>query len=571
MAGAFAALAASLAALAIPQVLERVVNGPLLSSQSTAGLLQAVGLVLGLGVAEAVFILARRALVLTPSTHVEARMRGALFAHLQDLPIGFHDRWSGGQLLSRSMADLGIMRRWIAFGVVLLVVNLTTILVGVGLLISLAGWLGLLYLAGAIPVVVLGFRFSREFRVIARLSQDQTGDLSTAVEESVHGIRVLKAFGRGGQALDSFTGQAGALRQTELDKARSLSRIVMALTLIPEVTLGLCLFIGVGVAANDGISVGSLVAFFATAAVVNTPVEQLGQLMSMTLAARTAMDRYTEVLDTRNTVRDPEHPATIEAPRGALELRDVHFHYADAPEREIVDGADLRVEPGETVALVGLTGSGKTTLASLVPRLYDVTAGQVLIDNVDVRALTRSELRTHVAIAFEDATLFSATVRENVLLGAPPGTPQEQEHALQEALRIAQAHFVHALPDGMDTTIGEEGLSLSGGQRQRLALARAVAARPRVLVLDDPLSALDVNTEALISADLAQHLAEVTTLIVAHRPSTVALADRVAVLQGGRITGLDTHSALLAEHAHYRHIISSLGRNAQQQQERVHL
>ena len=262
------------------------------------------------------------------------------------------------------------------------------------------------------------------------------------------------------------------------------------------------------------------------------------------------------MLDEPVAVTDPAEPATIPDPRGRLEFRGVHFRYADAPETapDLIDGVDLVIEPGETLALVGLTGSGKSTLTALPPRLYDVTGGAILLDGVDIRQLRLGELRRHIAMAFEDATLFSDTVRANVLLGAPVAS----DELLEEALGVAQAGFVHDLPDGVDTVIGEEGLSLSGGQRQRLALARAVAARPSVLVLDDPLSALDVETERLVEAALRRVLSTTTALVVAHRPSTVMLADRVAVLENGRITGVGRHSELLATHDHYRYVISSL-------------
>jgi ATP-binding cassette subfamily B protein len=269
-----------------------------------------------------------------------------------------------------------------------------------------------------------------------------------------------------------------------------------------------------------------------------------------------------DVLNEENDIIDPETPKTIAEPRGELAFRNVHFRYQDAKdhERDLLDGVDLVLRPGETMALVGLTGSGKTTLTTLPTRLYDVTGGAVELDGVDVRDLRLDELRRHISMAFEDATLFSASVRENVLLGRDDlrlGTP-EAEAVLEEALQVAQAHFAYDLPDGLDTTVGEEGLSLSGGQRQRLALARAVAAKPAVLVLDDPLSALDVDTEALVEAALRRVLATTTALIIAHRPSTVALADRVAVLQDGRVTAVGTHSELLASSTHYRHVISSL-------------
>jgi len=268
------------------------------------------------------------------------------------------------------------------------------------------------------------------------------------------------------------------------------------------------------------------------------------------------------VLDEPNPITDPETPTTVAEPRGRLTFENVHFRYQDAAADvpDLVDGVDLELEPGETMALVGLTGSGKTTLTALVTRLYDVSSGAIKLDGVDIRDLTREELRRRIAMAFEDATLFSASVRDNVLLGRPElaDDPTAAERVMTEALEIAQAEFVAELPDGANTTVGEEGLSLSGGQRQRLALARAVAANPAVLVLDDPLSALDVDTEARVEAGLRRVLATTTALIVAHRPSTVQLADRVALLQDGRVTAVGTHSELLASNEHYRYVISSL-------------
>jgi ATP-binding cassette, subfamily B, bacterial len=263
-------------------------------------------------------------------------------------------------------------------------------------------------------------------------------------------------------------------------------------------------------------------------------------------------------------VTDPADPKTIAAPTGRLTFDDVHFRYQDAAADvdDLLDGVRLDLEPGETMALVGLTGSGKTTLTALTTRLYDVTGGAVRLDGVDIRDLTREELRRHIAMAFEEATLFSASVRDNVLLGRPdlavPERAAEAERVMREALDIAQAEFVQELPEGVETKVGEEGLSLSGGQRQRLALARAVAAAPAVLVLDDPLSALDVDTEARVEAGLRRVLAKTTALVVAHRPSTVQLADRVALLEDGRVTAVGTHSQLLADNEHYRFVISSL-------------
>lgn len=559
--GGVAALLAGLVALGIPLVLQALVDGPLSSGDADAVWPAAI-LVFVLGALEAAFIMARRFLVLTPGTHVEAAMRTTLYARLQDLPVAFHDKWESGQLLSRAMTDLGLIRRWLSFGLVLLVVNLVTIVVGSVVLFFWNWILALVFLVCSIPLWIYGYVFEQKYSVVARRSQDQQGDLATAVEESVHGIRVLKAFGRGKHSLEKFTRQADALRGTELDKARAIAGIWLWLLLVPDVAFALCLGGGVWLVADGQMTGGELLAFFATATVLRFPIESIGFLLSMTFDTRTAIDRLFEVLDEPNPITDPDAPSTVTEPRGRLAFEGVHFRYQDAPAgaRDLVDGVDLVLEPGETMALVGLTGSGKTTLTALTTRLYDVTGGRITLDGVDIRDLTRDELRARIAMAFEDATLFSASVRENVLLGRPElaDDPDAAQAALDEALDIAQAEFVAELPDGAETTVGEEGLSLSGGQRQRLALARAVAAKPSVLVLDDPLSALDVDTEARVEAALRRVLATTTALIVAHRPSTVQLADRVALLQDGRITAVGTHSHLLATHEHYRYVISSL-------------
>ncbi|MBG6057107.1 ATP-binding cassette subfamily B protein [Cryobacterium sp. MP_M5] len=559
--GMLAALLAALVALAIPQVLQRLVDGAL-SRQDSAQIWPAVVAILGLGVLEAVLIGLRRWFVLGPGTHIEARMRNALYARLQDLPVSFHDRWPSGQLLSRAVSDLNQIRRWISFGLVLLVVNLVTIVIGAVILVSMNWVLGVIFLVCSVPLWIVGYLFEEKYSVVARRSQDQAGDLATAVEESVHGIRVLKAFGRGSFALKNFSAQAESLRGTEIEKARAIAGIWLWLLLVPDVAFALCLVAGVWLASQGELTVGGLVAFFATATVLRWPVESIGFLLSMTFDTRTATDRFFDVLDAPNTITDPEHPATIDHPQGRLAFEDVHFRYPDSPDRfpDLLDGIDLVLEPGETMALVGLTGSGKSTLTALTTRLYDVTAGAVTLDGVDVRALGREELRRHLAMAFEDATLFSASVRDNVLLGRPEWAERsgDADAALEEALQVAQAGFVHELPQGVDTLVGEEGMSLSGGQRQRLALARAVAAKPAVLVLDDPLSALDVDTESLVEAALREVLASTTALVVAHRPSTVMLADRVALLEGGRITAVGRHSDLLRQSEHYKFVISSL-------------
>jgi ATP-binding cassette subfamily B protein len=552
--GMLAAIGAHMFALAMPQFLQNLVNS--LVSGGIDALIPAVGLILAMGVAEAVFVLLRRWLVLTPGTYVEADMRNALYAKLQDLPVAFHDRWPSGQLLSRAVRDLSLTRRWLSFGLVLLVANLLTLIVGMAILFSFNFWLGLIFLVVSIPIIIIGFRFEKTYGEVARLSQDQSGDLATRVEQAVHGVRVLKAFGRGGFAADQFSSEAKQLFGTEIRKAKAVANIWLYLILLPELALGLSLLAGVLLVADGQITVGALVAFVATAMVLRWPTESLGFLLGMTLEAKSAVTRFFEVIDEPDLIADPENPKTITDPKGLLEFKNVSFRYPDtaADQPDLISNLNLRLEPGESVALIGLTGCGKTTLTALSTRLYEVTGGAVEIDGVDIRDMTRAELRTLIAMAFEDATLFSSSVRDNVLLG----NPTQSEEDLKQALEIAQAHFVYDLPNGLDTKIGEEGLSLSGGQRQRLALARAVAAKPRILVLDDPLSALDVDTEAMVEDALRHVLTTTTALIVAHRPSTVMLADKVALMDQGKVVAFGSHQELIKTSEHYRFVISSL-------------
>jgi ATP-binding cassette subfamily B protein len=545
-------------ALTIPQVLRVLINDSLRPGATAGAVWGSAGLILALGVAEAVLVALRRTFVINPATTVETRMRVSLYGHLQDLPVAFHDRWGSGQLLSRAMTDLNFIRRWMAFGAIMLVVTTLTVVIGVLVMFTMSWQLALIFLAAAGPVMVYGFRFRTRFSKATRRSQDQAGDLATTVEESVHGIRVLKAFGRSREALETFNGQAEELRQTEIAKARHQAVFSMVVTLLPELALGAGLVTGILLAAGGQLSIGSLVAFFATAAVIAAPVEFSGMLLAMALTAKTALDRHFEVMDSQNTITSPAEPRRPADVKGALSFNNVTFAFDDAPDKPVLKDVRLDICPGETMALVGITGSGKSALLQLVPRLYDVTAGSITLDGVDLREFSVEELRALVAVAFEDTTLFSSSVRDNVLLGVRSGDADTREEILAEALDTAQAHFAYSLPEGLDTLIGEEGLSLSGGQRQRLALARAIAARPSVLVLDDPLSALDVNTEELVENRLREVLAGTTTLIVAHRPSTVALADRVALLEDGRIAAVGTHTELLAGNSHYRYVIASL-------------
>ncbi|MGC0337720.1 ABC transporter ATP-binding protein [Streptomyces sp. SLBN-8D4] len=555
---AFVAVLASCAGLVIPLVLKWMVDGPV-ADGDTAGVWLGSLYLLLLGFAEALLFGLRRWLVARPLSHVEAEMRAGLYRHLQRLPVAFHDRWASGQLLSRATTDLMLLRMFLAFPLTFLLVNSVTILVGV-IIMLLQDWaLGLVILGPAIPVVVTCVIFEKRYAGVARLAQDQVGDLTTVVEESVLGIRIIKGFGRHRSQARAFRELSGTLRGTELHKARLLATIWGVIVTLPEVAIGAALVLGCVQVADGELSAGTLVAFLSTALALRWPVDSIGFLLAMSQEAATATERYFEAMDEvpeqETHTRGAGTGATVpHRPADGLQFHSVRFRYPDAPEDSppVLDLIDLHIRPGESMALVGATGSGKTTLTALVPRLHEITSGRITLDGEDITAMSREELRAKVAMAFEDPTLFSASVGENVLMGA-------DERELDRALSVAQADFVHALPHGTGTQVGEQGLSLSGGQRQRLALARAVVGRPRFLVLDDPLSALDVHTEAAVEAALREVLADTTALIVAHRPSTVQLADRVALLSDGRITAVGTHHELLRTNAEYAHLMSGSG------------
>lgn len=534
-----------------PLVTRAVIDGPI-AERDERGLFVLGSAALALGVMEAMFWFIRRWVIARATLGVESDMRKDLYAQMQRLPMTFHGQWQSGQLLSRIMTDLSLIRRFLGFGLVFLILNFLQILVVTGLLVSMYWPLGLVVVVSIVPVVLTVKHHQTEYTRLSRLAQDQTGDVASVVEESALGLRVIKAFGRDAYAFEKFDSRARDLFATQIDKVNLKARFWTLLEVIPNVTLIIVLGLGAVAAGQGRITLGTLVAFITMMLSLVWPVASLGFLLSMTQESMTAADRITQVFDEERTIDDGDQEMVD--PRGHVRLEGVGFRFADAAEGEwALRQVDLELEPGETVALVGATGAGKSLLTALIPRLHDVTEGRITIDGVDIRELTLPSLRSTVATAFEEPTLFSMSVRENLSLGRPHATDAD----LAGAIAVAQAHFVYDLPYGLDTRIGEQGMSLSGGQRQRLSLARAVLAQPRVLVLDDTLSALDVHTEALVEEALRNVLHDVTGLVVAHRASTVLIADKVALLQDGTITHVGSHSELLATVPAYRYLLAA--------------
>ncbi|WP_343971874.1 MULTISPECIES: ABC transporter ATP-binding protein [Kribbella] len=535
--------------LTVPLVTRAIIDGPV--TRREIDLLLPLGLLaLGLSISEVLLVWVRRWAQSRTVSDLEANLRNDLYIRLQALPMEFHSRWQSGQLLSRVTADLSTIRRFMGFGLLFLVINILQLVVVTFLLLRLYWPLGVVVLVAAAPIIIVSLKFEKKYLAISRRVQDQQGDLATRIEESAVGFRVIKAFGRREHVKKQFDDGAVKLYETSVDKVRLASRFWTFLEVIPNLTLVIVLLLGALAVGRHSITLGTLVAFITLMLSLIWPVESLGTILAMAQEAMTSADRISEILDTESTITDG--PDELVDPRGHLVFENVSFRFGP-DSADVLHDINLDLAPGTTLALVGATGSGKTTLTSLVPRLYDVTGGRITIDGHDVRDLTLKSLRSAVASAFDDPTLFSMSARENITLGRPDATDAE----VQQALEIAQATFANELPWGLETRVGEQGMSLSGGQRQRLALARAVLARPAVLVLDDTLSALDVHTEALVEEALRNVLAATTGIVVAHRASTVMLADQVALLEGGTITHVGTHQELLATVPAYRTLLAA--------------
>ena len=548
------ALSSLVATVAIPLMTKAVIDGPV-RHQDQHGLWILGAAAMGVGVSEAVLWFIRRWLVARATMGVEADIRKDLYARLQILPMSFHGRWQSGQLLSRIMNDLSTIRRFMSFGMLFLLLNTIQIAVVTAILLGMYWPLGVVVVVSIVPITLTVLHFQQTYTKLSRLAQDQAGHVATHVEESALGVRVVKSFGREDYTYDRFDKQLTDLYDTQVGRVSVSAKFWTLLEVIPNLTLIVVLGFGAYAAGHGYVTMGTLVAFITMMLSLVWPIASLGFLLSMTQESFTAANRIAEIFDAPQEITDGPSDRT---PRGGrLELIDVGFRFPDS------DGWALRhvnaiVEPGETMALVGTTGSGKSVLASLLSRLYDVTEGEIRIDGQDIRELSLPALRQAVATAFEDPTLFSMSVAENLRLGRPDATDEQ----MAQAIEVAAAEFVYDLPFELDTRIGEQGMSLSGGQRQRLSLARAILAAPKILVLDDTLSALDVHTEAVVEEALRRVLHSVTGIVVAHRASTVLLADKVALLSrvdsaGATITHIGTHAQLLATVPQYRYLLAA--------------
>jgi ATP-binding cassette, subfamily B, bacterial len=556
------------ATVAIPLMTKAVIDGPV-RHQDQRGLWVVGSAAMAIGVSEALLWFIRRWLVARATLGVEADIRKDLYARLQILPMSFHGQWQSGQLLSRIMNDLNTIRRLLSFGLVFLMLNILQIVIVTAILLAMYWPLGVVVLISIAPITLIVLHFERSFTRLSRLAQDQAGHVATHVEESALGLRAVKSFGREDYVYERFDEQASMLYDTQIHKVAVSAKFWTLLEVIPNLTLIVVLGFGAYAAGHGLVTLGTLVAFITMMLSLVWPIASLGFLLSMTQESMTAANRIAEIFDAPREITDGDQ---ADVPRGGrLELIDVGFRFPGpnvagqaAPGPNVAGQAapgdtwalrhvNLTVEPGETLALVGATGAGKSVLAALLPRLYDVTEGSIRIDGTDIRELSLSALRTVVATAFEDPTLFSMSVAENLRLGRADADDGD----LAQAVEIAAAQFVYDLPYGLQTRIGEQGMSLSGGQRQRLSLARAILSAPRILVLDDTLSALDVHTEAAVTEALQRVLAGVTGVVVAHRASTVLLADKVALLDGGTITHIGTHADLLAGVPRYRYLLAA--------------
>jgi ABC-type multidrug transport system fused ATPase/permease subunit len=536
------------AAIALIWLTKEVIDGAL-ATHDRQKLWILVGAVLAVGFARAVLMAGRRLISGRQALAVEMDMRHGLYSHLVRLSFGFYDRHQTGQLMSRATVDLQGVRFFLGYGLIFFFQNAITV-ISVTIVLLVFQWkLALIALAITPVLVAVAYRYSHVTHPTLRDVQQKLADVATVAEENIVGVHVVKSFAQEPQESAKFHSRSEAVFQQTVKANRQRALYVPFISWVPLLAQGAVLLVGARMVTSGELSVGGFVAFNLYLGMLVMPLRSLGMWIGQAQRATASGERIFQVMDEPEEIA--ERPDAVELPPGDGDLRfeDVRFEYIAG--RPVLDGVTLDVPAGRTIALIGQTGSGKTTLTSLVPRFYDSTSGRVLVDGVDVRDVKLTSLRRAIGVISQDPFLFSASVRENITFGAPDLDDAEVERIA----RLAQAHeFVRELPDGYDTIIGERGITLSGGQRQRLAIARALAVDPRILILDDATASVDATTEARIRVGLREAMRDRTTLIIAHRLSTIALADEIVVLDEGRIAARGTHDELLETSPVYRDI-----------------
>ncbi len=533
--------------------LEKLVIDRAIVGERRALLAPLVGLVLVVGALKALGVGGRRWYAFRLSYRAETDLRNRIFEHIQRLQFSYHDATATGELMARASSDLSQVRLIFAMLPITIANVAMFVLVG-GVLIGLDPVLGSVA-SLTIPIMgVTAMTYARRVLGTSFEVQQRLADMSSVVEEGVSGIRVVKAFGREEREVGRVDEVSRQIYEKTMELVRHRSLFVPGFEVIPALATVAVLWIGGGRVIDGVMTLGDFVAFTQYLIILVFPLRLTGWFFAELPRSAAASARVLQLLEQAPEIVDPENPRELPPGGGAIRFQGVEFAYPGGP--SVLAGVDLSVPSGTALAVVGSTGSGKTTLAYLVPRFYDPTKGSVSIDGVDVRHLRLDDLRSQVAVVFEDTFLFSATIAENIAFGAPDAT----EDQIRLAARMAQAHeFIIELADGYDTMVGERGLSLSGGQRQRIALARALLRDPRVLILDDATSSIDAATEAEIRAALAMVMEGRTTLIIAHRTSTLSLADRVVVLDRGRVIGEGRHEELIESLPRYAEILAESG------------
>jgi ABC-type multidrug transport system fused ATPase/permease subunit len=496
--------------------------------------------IVGAGLMRLLLTFSRRLVAGRVSLAVEFDLRERVYRHLQTLELGFFDAQQTGQLMSRATVDLQSIRFFLGYGLIFLTQNALTLLLAAAVMFAIKPWLAALALLPVPFVVISAMRFNRLSRPALQEVQQRIAELTAEAEESVSGIRIIKAFAREDHMVVRFRNAVTRVFDQNVFSTRLRAFYSPMLGFLPSLGLAVVLFVGGRAVINGSLSLGDFTAFYTYLLMLIGPMRMLGMALGMAQRAVASGNRLFEILDREPRVASPPDAAPLPEGAGQVEFHGVSLRYDGAA--PALEGLDLDVPAGRTVALVGPTGSGKTSLVALVARLYDPSAGEVLVDGVDVRDVDVDSLRHEIAFVADDSFLFSASVAENIAYAKPDATREE----IEVAARRAQAHgFISGLPDGYDTLIGERGLTLSGGQRQRVAIARALVADPRILILDDATSSVDATTEAEIKRGLREAMRGRTTFVVAHRLSTISLADQIVVLDEGRIVDCGTHEELL--------------------------